>query len=178
MDYAEKVRNIIKGKNSSLLVVILGSVGLLLILISSFMPESNEKNEIETISDESEMTCANYCADTEKRLEEFLENIEGAGDVKVYLSVGSGEKYVYASEGKKSISESRKEEEQKYVIVSGNGEKKALIETIETPEITGVVIACTGCGSPVVQERIYNSVSSALGLPTSKIYVTQMKQER
>lgn len=178
MELAEKIRKMFSSKNTSVLVVIMGSVGLLLILISSVIPDKKSDSSMKQKTDGTYSSCENYCSETEKRLEKFLMNIEGAGDVKVYLSVGSGEKYVYAAEGKTSISDNNKEEERKYVTVGGNGEKTALIETVETPEITGIVVACTGCSSPVVQERIYNSVSAALGIPTGKIYVTIMKQGR
>ena len=50
------------------------------------------------------------------------------------------------------------------------------IETVETPAITGAVIACSGFDSPAVQEQIYRAVSAALGIPTGKIYVTKLKR--
>ncbi|MBR0142130.1 MAG: hypothetical protein IJM19_07785 [Ruminococcus sp.] len=173
MEIYEKLKNIVKEKKTTA-VVILGLAGLVLIMISSFDTGKNtaDNKDIKPVSEE--ITAESYCRETEKRLEDFLENIDGAGDVKVYLSVGTGEKYVYAVEKNSKSSENQKEEDIKYVIVGG-GEKSALVETVRTPEITGAVIACTGCGSPVVQERIYKAVSSALGLPTSKIFVTQMK---
>ena len=173
MEIYEKLKNIVKEKKTTA-VVILGLAGLVLIMISSFDTGKNTADSKDTKPVSEEITAESYCRETEKRLEDFLENIDGAGDVKVYLSVGTGEKYVYAVEKNSKSSENQKEEDIKYVIVGGC-EKSALVETVRTPEITGAVIACTGCGSPAVQERIYKAVSSALGLPTSKIFVTQMK---
>ena len=60
------------------------------------------------------------------------------------------------------------------MIGGGNG-KSALIETVEVPEITGAVVACTGCDSPIVAERIYKAVSAALGIPSGKIFVTKLE---
>ncbi|MDE7105413.1 MAG: hypothetical protein K2O36_05985, partial [Ruminococcus sp.] len=116
-----------------------------------------------------------YCRETEQKLEEFLKKIDGAGDVEVYLTIKSSERYVYAAEEKKVKSENKTEEEEKYVIIGGGSEREPLIETVEAPEVTGAVIVCTGGDSPVVEERIYKAVSSALGISTSKIYVTKMK---
>lgn len=158
-------------ENKTVLATVVGIVGLLLIMISTVLPDkeqSTPSTEVsETVDNES------YRIETEIRLKEFLEKIDGAGDVEVYLTVGSSEKYVYASEEKKVKTDNKTEEENKYVIFGS--EKEPLIETVETPEITGAVIACTGGGSPVVEERIYKAVSSALDIPTSKIYVTKMK---
>lgn len=177
MKISEKLGSIKKDKKTVTAVMILGIGGLLLIMLSSVLPEKKQdKNEAEKmIRQNTETDSDSYCRETEQRLEKFLSSVEGAGEVKVYLTVGTDERYVYAKEGKQSRSENKTEEEEKYVIVGGGSEKNALIETIETPEITGAVIACTGCDSPIVTERIYKAVSAALGIPTGKIYVTKLK---
>ena len=174
MEMFEKLKGMQKDKKMLAAVTGLGMVGLLLIMISSFLPDKKEErlSEIPQVSSE---TYDSYCSDTEKRLENFLRSVDGAGDVKVYLTVGSNERYIYATEGKNSRSDDKTEVEEKYVIVGSGSDKSALIETVETPEIRGAVIACTGCGDPSVEERIYKAAAAALGLPTSKIYVTKLK---
>jgi stage III sporulation protein AG len=88
--------------------------------------------------------------------------------------VAGGEEYEYAAERRESRTDNRTEEEKKYVIVSGEGGKSALIERIKAPEITGAAVLCSGGDQPVVQERIYRAVSAALELPATKIYVTKI----
>ncbi len=158
-------------ENKTVLAAAAGAVGLLLIMISTVLPDKEQSAPSAEISETADNE--SYRIETESRLKEFLEKIDGAGDVEVYLTVGSSEKYVYASEEKKVKTDNKTEEENKYVIFGS--EKEPLVETVETPEITGAVIACTGGGSSVVEERIYKAVSSALDIPTSKIYVTKMK---
>ncbi|MBP3309739.1 MAG: hypothetical protein J6L05_02875 [Ruminococcus sp.] len=175
MKIPEKFMKMKKDKKMLTAVTALGISGLLLIMISSLIPEKKQPDESAEINQMVMTDAESYCSETEKRLEEFLKNIEGAGDVRVYLKVGSNEKYVYATEGKRSRSENKTEEEEKYVIIGGGSEKSALIETIEAPAIEGAVIACSGCDSPIVQEQIYRAVSAALGIPTGKIYVTKLK---
>ncbi len=171
----EAVKNLLKlpkGRRSAAAVTALAAAGLLLIMISSFLPDKKQP-----VTDEPAPPSASeeYCRTTEKRLRELIRNIDGAGEAEVYLTVGSGERYVYAAEGKKSSSENKTEEEKKYVMTGGSSQRTPLIETVETPEIKGAVIVCTGCGSPAVEERVYKAASAALGIPTSKIYVTKMK---
>lgn len=158
-------------ENKTVLAAAAGTVGLLLIMISTVLPDKEQSAPSAEISET--VDSESYRIETESRLKEFLKKIDGAGDVEVYLTVGSSEKYVYASEEKKVKTDNKTEEENKYVIFGS--EKEPLVETVETPEITGAVIACTGGGSPVVEERIYKAVASALDIPTSKIYVTKMK---
>ena len=172
--WTDKIKELL-GEKKTAAVTILGVAGLLLIMLSSILPDKKNEPAVSSGTERQTAAAEEYCRSTEKRLEEFLKNIEGAGDVEVYLTVGTAERYVYAAEGKKIRSENKTEEEAKYVIIGGGSEREPLIETVEIPEITGAVIACTGCNDPAVQERIYRAVSAALGIPTGKIFVTKMK---
>lgn len=173
MQIAEKLRNIRNSGDVTKIITVCGCIGLALIMLSSFLPdkktESPPAKKTVSVSDTSW-----FCDETEKRLEEFLSKIEGAGEVQVCITVGTGERCVYASEDRRSKSENRTEEERKYVIIGNGNEKNALVETVEPPEIIGVAVACSGCGSPVVQERIYKAVSAVLGMDTGRIYVTKL----
>lgn len=170
MELIEKIKS---GKTAA--VTVLGVAGLLLIIISSVLPEKKQSAPPSADLNVNSVDSSDYCHETEQKLEEFLKKIDGAGDVKVYLTIKSSERYVYVAEEKKVKSENKTEEEEKYVIVGGGSEREPLIETVEAPEITGAVIVCTGGGSPVVEERIYKAASAALGISTGKIYVTKMK---
>lgn len=174
-----EIRDLIKSmkgdKKAITAVTILGAAGLLLIMLSSLLPGEEKNESISPVKDSVSTDSDDYCTDTEKKLSEFLRNIEGVGEVRVYLTVSGDEKMVYATEGKTSISENKTEEEYSYVMIGGGSEKTALIETVKAPEISGAVIACTGCESPVVQEMVYEAVSTALGIPTSRIYVTKLR---
>lgn len=176
MEIFDKLKEMKNNKKTVTAVTMLGAAGLLLIMLSSILPDDEKKKEDAEIRPEAEMLCAeSYCHETEQRLEEFLKNIEGVGEVQVYLTVSGEEEYVYATEKKSSTSENKKEEEKSYVMIGGGNEKTALVETVKAPEICGAVIACTGCDSPVIQEKVYKAVSTALGIPTGKIYVTKLK---
>ncbi|MBR3759606.1 MAG: hypothetical protein IKK47_01240 [Ruminococcus sp.] len=176
MKISEKIGNMKKDKKTVTAVMLLGTGGLLLIMISSLFSGKEEKSEtLENIRGTDFTDSADYCQETERRLESFLETIEGAGNVRVYLTVGTDQRYVYAREEKHSRSENKTEEEEKYVMIGGGNGKSALIETVEVPEITGAVVACTGCDSPIVTERIYRAVSAALGISSGKIFVTKLE---
>lgn len=174
MKIADKIEGITRDKKLTA-VMILGCGGLLLILLSSLLPEGSSKSETaQPAFESSSYSIEDYCGETERRLEGFLSSIDGAGRVRVYLTVGTQEQYVFAKEKKASRSENKNEEDESYVIIGKGNEKNALIETVKTPEITGAVVACSGCGDPVVTERIYKAVSAALGIPSAKIFVTKL----
>jgi stage III sporulation protein AG len=175
MEIAEKLRKLLKGRKWAVFMTICGAAGLLLIMISSFLPDDKAENKESPDRQCRISEAEKYCTDTEARLESFLADIEGAGEVRVYLTVGSDERYVYATEGRYSRGDNKTEEEDRYVIVGGGSEKKALVETVKSPEITGAVIACHGGDSAQVRESIYKAVSAALDIPTSRIYVTKLR---
>lgn len=173
MDILDKLKGMTSSKNFSSAIAALGTAGLLLILLSSLIPEKRE-NTPKVSSGEILSEAETYCSDTEKRLAEFLSGIDGAGKVRVYLAVGSNERYIYASEEKCSRSDGRVEEEEKYVMTGSGSEKNALVETVRTPEICSAVIAASGCDSAAVKERLHKAAAAALDIPTGKVYVTKL----
>lgn len=173
MKELEKVREMLKNRKWAFFMTVCGIAGLLLIMISALLPD---KKAVPVVRKErqSRFDSLAYCRDTEKRLAELLGSIDGAGEVKVYLALGSDQRNVYASEGRRSRSENKTEEETKYVIIGGGSDKSALVETVEAPEIRGAVIVCGGGGEASVREQIYRAASAALGIPTAKIYVAKL----
>ena len=175
MELAEKIKELIKDRKWAVYMTLCGVSGLLLIMISALLPAGSTKKEAEREITQSFGDTEEYCRSTEKRLGVFLESIEGAGDVKVFITAESGERYVYATEGRRSRADNKTEEERKYVMTGSGSEKKALIETVESPGIAGAVVLCSGGGSASVREKIYKAVSAALDLPTAKIYVAKLR---
>jgi len=160
-----------KEKRMMRAVVIFGAAGLLLIMLSPVLSGGSSRSSSVKTPELTSVSGEEYCAGMQQKLEAFLRNVEGAGEVKVFLKVGSEQRYVYATESRQSRSDNRSEEEEKYVLIGGNSGKSALIETIETPVIEGAVILCSGGRDPAVQERIYRAASAALGISTARIYV-------
>lgn len=175
MEITEKIKEHIKDRKWAVFMTVCGCAGLLLIMISSLIPDKGSRKEKYPSKESIASVAEDYCQKTEKRLEDFLADIDGAGEVKVYLAVGSDERCVYATEGRQSRGDNKTEVEEKYVIIGSGNEKNALIETVEAPEITGAVVACEGGGNALVCERVYKAVSAALGIPTSKIFVTKLR---
>jgi stage III sporulation protein AG len=176
MEISERIKSFGREKGMIKAVAALGMAGLLLLLISSLGNSGKKSDDARGSPSETSFSDGeSYCADTERRLEDFLRNIDGAGNVRVYLTVSGEQRYVYATEGRKSRTDNKTEEEEKYVLVGGSGGKTALIETIEAPGIEGAVILCSGCDDPSVKEQIYRAASAALGINTAKIYVAKLK---
>lgn len=150
--------------------VAVGVLMIILILVSDFKGEDKKGFEND-VKDISFTTSELYADETEKRLCETITEIEGVGKAKVMLTITSTEEYVYAESVKSGASQT----ENSYVIIDKGSQKEALVKKINNPAISGVVIVCEGGDDPKVCERIYNAVSTALNIPTNKIYVAEMK---
>ncbi len=103
-----------------------------------------------------------YKKQLEEQLEKIVSEISGAGKVSVMVTVNSTYTYEYVSD--------KSEKETETVII---GNKEALISKIKNPDICGVLIVCEGGDIVTVRERISNAVSTVLGIPMSRVYVTK-----
>ena len=169
-DMISKIKELAKKPFFLKAAVAAGLLMIILILVSDFKGEEKESPD-KVVKDINFTAAELYADETEKRLCETLTEIEGVGKAKVMLTVTSTEEYVYAESVKSGASQT----ENSYVIIDKGSQKEALVKKINNPAISGVVIVCEGGDDPKVCERIYNAVSTALNIPTNKIYVAEMK---
>lgn len=169
----EQLRHQLKGERGVRLVVILGVVGLGLILLSGFLPSSDEKTAEESVQteDNTAMELNQYCDQMESRLVAILEQVEGVGECQVMLTANSTAETVYVQDEEDDFDDSRTQSQRKCVIVSDSAGERALVQQIVSPQISGVIVVCSGATSSVVQERVSNAVRAVLDIPASRICV-------
>ena len=169
----QKLLDFIKKNKFVLLIVAIG-VALLLIPSSGTKTEAPEVQAEETLSDEE------YAANMEKKLEELLSMVDGAGQVRVMLTLQTGSRTEYHSDVQKTVDQSgdnnQTSEERKTVILSeGSAYDKAAISAVEYPQFQGALVLCQGAGRSAVKLNLVNAVSALTGLSSSQITVIKMK---
>lgn len=152
-----------------LFIIVAGIVGVLLLVVSEFIPESEE--DVEITENDDEMSFTSYEKDIEERLKNLIESIDGAGNVRVMVTIESGDEKVYATESKKT----ENNEENSYVLVDIEGSDSGLLLKIAQPEIRGVAIVCQGADSPTVRNAVVGAVTSVLGISSNRVNVSKMK---
>ncbi len=168
----DKIKDFLKKENVLKAAIFIGIIGMILILVSNIDSGDKKDEEITFAEENIDFTLSEtYSKKMESELKDILVSIDGVGKANVLLTITSTEEYVYAETIKNNSSGSENE----YVIIDGGSKKEALVKKINTPQISGVVIVCEGGGNAKTCEKIYKSVSTALGIPTTKIYVTEMK---
>lgn len=142
-------------------------VGIALLLLPGKRSETAQLKEEPTITQNA--------MDSEA-LHEILQSIEGAGKVKVLLSVASGEKTVYQTDTDTSVtSDSSSTRTESVIVTDSQRVENGLIQQVNPPVYRGAVVVCQGADSASVRYAIIQAVSKITGLGTDSICVVKMK---
>ncbi|MCC8069359.1 MAG: hypothetical protein LIO71_06390 [Ruminococcus sp.] len=173
--YYQSVCDFFKSQKGVRLSVCLGLLGLLLILFSN--GNGSDNNVSSTVSDTNLTTYSieEYRIALESNLQELIKSVDGAGDTMVMITMASSEQNVYAQEVKEhSNSDGSSEYQNEYITISSNGDKSALVSSVQSPKVMGVVVLCKGGSKSSVKEDIYKVVSALTGVNSSSIFVGQL----
>lgn len=121
--------------------------------------------------------------DIEKRMEEVLSQIKGAGEVKVMITYDSGPEIIPATststendvttQGSETSREVTKSQEE-IVTIDSSGEKNALILKEIQPEIKGVIVISQGAGDISVKMNLFEAAKTLLNISADKVDVFEM----
>jgi len=165
-----------KDKDITKLLLWVGIIGIGLIFLSEFIPESSSAKT------ENAASVTGFCFEKEqkleKRLEEMISKIDGAGKTKVMLTLDTSEQYYYLTESVSRSSQSAEEfekesEEEIARIDDGNGEKPVL-QKIDESKIRGVLVVCQGGNNAKIKESILNAVCAVLNLSSEQVSIAKM----
>ena len=172
----EKIRN--------RLLISVGLLGLLLIFLSELGGSENLKvtSMSQTVENEA------YIQSMEDKLGKLVEQVSGAGNCHVMVTLEQGTQYVFASESKKVIDETQSRDgdenskvqqkdnsESRIVVLEENGVSRPLVETSKEPQVKGVVVVCEGGSSSIVRERVTEVLTTVLGIGSHQVCVVPSK---
>ena len=99
-------------------------------------------------------TQTDYAAETERRLTQMLQQIAGAGQVSVMLTLETGERVEYQTDVQASSDGAQSSESRKTVILSeGSSYDKAAVAATTYPRFQGALIVCEGARSGLRRHR-------------------------
>lgn len=172
----EKLLNQFKANKKPALFISVGAILIVALIISELCSFSKEEDPVENDNAFYE----NYTLKIEKKLEEIVSSIQGAGECKIMITLDTGEESIYAKQSK-NLNEDRNEsskssDEYEYVILKSSSTKEEgmLLKVVE-PNVRGVAIVCQGGDDPLIKSNIINAVSAVLNIKTNKISITKMK---
>ena len=179
-DIIEKYKTVLTEKKGAKWILLIGAAGLVLILLSGFFTGSTS---VKTDT-AGAINVDQYKAELQNELVQIVEKITGNSHVQVMITLNSGIQYVYADQVKQSgesgsgaSGQGSSSSEQNYVILNGtSGSQQPLVITELPPSVKGVVVACEGGGDPATAQTLTDAVTTALQIPSEKVYVTAIKQ--
>ncbi len=170
----------LKGKKTaSQLVIYLGMLGMTLILCAELFGQDSSTTiatqstsqgvvaEDATLTTVAISTEESYRANLEASLTALIEQMDGAGETAVMITLVSGEESIYAQD----ITQSETQSTQSHVLLE-NGE--ALTQTVLTPEVCGVAVLCEGGGDIVVVAKITSLVTALFDISSTRVSVERL----
>ena len=160
-----KLGNVLNKYRYAALVFVIG-------LVLVFLPTKNKK---QTDIPQETMPDLQQTIETHA-LEEVLKSIQGAGNVKVLLSVANGEETIYQKDIDISNSDGSSSNRDETVLVTdAQRAESGLIRQVNPPIYLGAIVVCEGADNAAVKLSITQAVSKITGLSTDHICVLKMK---
>ena len=176
-----------KLKKDQLLILLLVGILLLVIAIPA-QPEREEKEEQQT---DTAYSSGDYAGDMERRLENILSQIWGAGEVEVMITLeSSAEKVVEKDRSSQTdtvtesgstestrTSKSSSTSESSVYGGSGNQEEPYVSKEI-SPKVRGVLVVASGGDKAVVKQNIMEAVQALFDIDTHKIRIMKKNENQ
>jgi len=163
-DFSNKIKSVISRYKFAFIVLLVGLVLLLL-------PERNQRStpiEYETVPTEQTISI--------EALSEILQTVDGAGEVRVLLSVANGEETIYQTNQDNRSTADENSTKIETVIVSDSSRKESgLVTQKNPPTYMGAIVVCQGADNPSVKFAIAQAVAKITGLGMDEICVLKMK---
>lgn len=109
----------------------------------------------------------------EKRLEEVLEKVEGAGKVSVFVSLEDYGATDYAKDLKEKTKESQTESEETTVMKGSGSAAAPVVSRTSSPKVKGVIVVAQGAKNEYVKENLASAVESALAIMPHRIKILE-----
>jgi len=159
--------------------IVLVAIAVLIMLLLFFSEIFSENNKENVSKENTEIYSSQYIDKTEKELEELLESINGAGEVKVMITLETCYENVFAkgyNEKNDNKTDSYKSEsEEEYIIIkNGSNNEECLVVKVYEPAVKGVAVIAQGAGNVQVKNAITQTVCALFDISTAKVSVEKM----
>lgn len=159
--WREKMTDLTEKYKYAALIILLG-IGILL-----FPAKRTDETELPDPVEDTQSQIS-----LSQELAQILSTIDGAGEVKVMLTVSQGEKTVYQTDSDVTDQSSNSST----VIITDESRTEAgLVRQILPEQYQGAIIVCHGADDPSVRLAIVEAVSDVTGLGADRISVLKMK---
>ena len=168
-----KLLSVFTKKHIKLLVVLI----VMLVAIILYIGINDNDNVVVSSSapDDGYLSTLEYCEKLEEKLEEIISQIDGAGDVKVMVSVSGSPEIIYVSDTDNKTSTttngSTTTTTSSPIIIGSGANSSGIIKTETLPDVKGVIVVSSGADKVSIKLDILNAVATLLDISTEKITI-------
>lgn len=168
--------------------MVIGAAGLIMVLLANMIlqppqiqPVSATPPPTVTQTPGSADALLAYESSLDQEVAQALEAVQGAGHVRVAITLGGSpaHQYVLNNTQSKDVTQSKDAQggtqiqttqQSSSTLAAGSGSQPVLMN--ETgPQVVGVLVVATGAGSAVVRDDIFQATATLLGIPQYKVVV-------
>lgn len=135
----------------------------------------NEVTQTENEVKSGYITTMEYCEKLESKLQSVISQIDGAGNVKVMVSVDGSPELIYVSDTDTKTSTTTSgtttTTTSSPIIVGSGSNSGGIVMTEKLPKVKGVIVVSTGAGQIGIKLDILNAVATLLDISTDNITV-------
>ena len=158
----EKIKERFKQFRYPMLVIVLG-ICLMIVPVEKKQAKKTVKED--TVTE----------VDLAVQMEELLSMVEGAGKVRVLLTLENGPINQFQENIKTGSGSSNIQKQTETVLVSVDGEEQPVTVKTTYPTYKGAVVVCQGAERASVKLKLIQAVSSLTGLSSDHITVVKMQ---
>ena len=172
------------GPEKWIILVAAGILIIVLVIPTEKKTDNDASDKSEITQQNSELQLSSYEAELEKKLEDILSKVDGAGTVKVMITLDESEEIVLqtdssvesnitnetdSSGGQRTVNSNSYSYSTVLSGGSSNGEPYIIKQIY--PKVAGVVVIAEGAGSAGIQTQISEAVQALFDIPAHKIKV-------
>lgn len=169
-----KLLNIFNKKNIKIIVAVVIMLVAVILYIGISLDSKNVSSE--SSSDTTGyISTLEYCEKLEGKLEDIISQIDGAGNVKVMISVDGSPELLYVSDTDTKTSTTTSgtttTTSSSPIIIGNSGNSSGIIMTEKLPNVKGVIVVSSGAGDTKIKLNILNAISTLLDISVDKITI-------
>lgn len=158
------------------ILIIIGISGILLIFLSSLIPNEKASTKLQ----EGEFSYEEYKEELQKSVEDMVKSITGDRRARVVITFENSVLYSYANieEATTNNSDNNSGSELKtgYITVkNADGSEKTVLVTAKMPSVRGVAIVCEGGDNELINQKLTGAVTAALNITSKRVYICGRK---
>lgn len=169
-----KLLNIFNKKNIKIIVAVVIMLVAVILYIGISLDSKNVSSE-SSGDTTGYISTLEYCEKLEGKLEDIISQIDGAGNVKVMISVDGSPELIYVSDTDTKTSTTTSgtttTTSSSPIIIGNSGNSSGIIMTEKLPNVKGVIVVSSGAGDTKIKLNILNAISTLLDISVDKITI-------